>query len=335
MSVYQPGDLLDLWLVVAVFAGTVLTGFAITRIRAAAWARLAAWVLIVSAAVGVERLCAREPAGFRMLAVIGALLLGMKAIVSVESRRAGQPPLSAVRWLAFACGWPGMRPALFTTLGGPPLAGAGRLVVSGIKRVALGVALVVLARLIWRHSVPWLPAVGTGIVATLPLLLGLSLIIHFGVFDVLAGGWRLAGVDCRPLFRTPLRSRNLTEFWGRRWNLAFSEMAAVAIYRPLVGRLGKGGATAAAFLYSGLVHELAISVPVMAGFGLPFFYFVLHGGLVLLERRLERAGRPIDRVGRVGMLWAFAWLAVPLPMLFHPYFLAGVVWPLMGCSSCH
>jgi len=333
MSAYRPVDLAHLWLVGAVLAGTLLAGLAVTRLRAAAWARLAAWVLVVSAGAGVERLCAAEPAGFRMLAVVGALWLGTKAVVSVESQAAGQPRLSALRWLAFACGWPGMRPALFATLGAPPLAGAGGLVVAGSKRVALGAALGMLARLVWLRPVSWFPAAGVYVAAPLLLLAGLSLILHFGIFDILAGAWRLAGVDCRPLFRTPLRSRSLGEFWGRRWNLAFSEMAAVAVYRPLVGRLGRRGATAAAFLYSGLVHELAISVPVMAGFGLPVFYFVLHGGLVLLERRLERAGRPVDRVPWVGRLWTLAWLAVPLPILFHPYFLGGVVWPLIGMET--
>jgi hypothetical protein len=48
------------------------------------------------------------------------------------------------------------------------------------------------------------------------LLPGLSLVLHFGVFNLLAGAWRLAGVDCRPLFLAPLESTSLAEFWGRR-----------------------------------------------------------------------------------------------------------------------
>ena len=90
------------------------------------------------------------------------------------------------------------------------------------------------------------------------LLPGLSLIVHFGVFDVLAGAGGRAGVDCTPLFRSPLRSASLGEFWGRRWNLAFSEMTALAVYQPLVLRIGRRPALAASFLGSGLLHELAI-----------------------------------------------------------------------------
>ena len=39
--------------------------------------------------------------------------------------------------------------------------------------------------------------------------------LHFGLFNVAAGLWRLAGVDARPLFRAPLAARSLADFWGR------------------------------------------------------------------------------------------------------------------------
>jgi hypothetical protein len=60
-----------------------------------------------------------------MLAVIGALLFGMKAVVTVEARRDGLPPLSAWRWLGFAALWPGMRPALFANAFQAAQPGAG------------------------------------------------------------------------------------------------------------------------------------------------------------------------------------------------------------------
>jgi alginate O-acetyltransferase complex protein AlgI len=268
-----------------------------------------------------------------MLAIITALLFAMKAVVGVESRADGGPRLTPGQWLAFAAGWFGMRPAPFTRLGKPALPGAGRLVWFGVKRVLVGAAFLVLAFLIWTDSGPWLSVDGARLLATVPGLIGLSLVLHFGVFNILAGGWRLAGVDCRQLFRAPLLSTSLGEFWGRRWNLAFSEMTALAIYRPLAGVVGRRAATAAAFFCSGLLHELSISLPVQAGYGLPSLYFVLHGTLVLLERRLERAGGPINSIPWVGRLWVLAWLALPLPILFHPPFLRGVVWPLLGMSE--
>ena len=81
---------------------------------------------------------------------------------------------------------------------------------------------------------------------------------------------------------------------------------------------------------SGLLHELAISVPVRAGYGLPLGYFALHGVLLMVEGRLARSGRPIDGRPWIGRAWTLAWLLVPVPILFHRPFLAGVVWPLIG-----
>jgi hypothetical protein len=46
---------------------------------------------------------------------------------------------------------------------------------------------------------------------------------------------------------------------------------------------------------------------------------------------LVGAGQAHDRpVAWVGRAWALAWLVLPLPILFHRPFLAGVLWPLLG-----
>jgi hypothetical protein len=332
MNAYLPHDATTAGLVLALLAATLAAGLGITRLRSPRVGRCAAWLLVVLAVAGVERLCDQEPAGFRMLAIIGTLLFAMKAVVTVEAQADGQPRLSPGRWLAFAAAWPGMRPAPFARLGGPPLSGSGDLIRRGLLRLLLGLGLVLLARLVCVYTPSWLARDHAQGLAMLLLLPGLSLILHFGVFNLLAGLWRRAGVDARPLFRAPLLATSLTEFWGRRWNLAFTEMTAVGVYRPLAGWTGRGAATAAAFLFSGLLHELAISLPVKTGFGLPTLYFLLHGGLVLVERGLERAGWPVNRWTWVGRVWTLAWLVLPLPVLFHPAFRAEVVWPLLGLA---
>ena len=240
---------------------------------------------VVAAVVAAERLNAGEPAGVRMLAIIGAVIYAMKAVVTVEAAEQGSPPLSACRWLGFAASGRGCGRGL------SPGPGPRRCRGPGLRRRARAGA----------SASPWSPwpgspgrGAGSRRLATALLLPGLSLIVHFGVFDVLAGAWRRAGVDCTPLFRSPLRSASLGEFWGRRWNLAFSEMMALAVYQPLVRRSGRP-ALAASFLGSGLLHELAISVAGPGGLWPAPGYFALHGGLVMIERRLARAGAPVDR----------------------------------------
>jgi alginate O-acetyltransferase complex protein AlgI len=310
----------------AVLAGTLLAGLGLARLRRGAAARAAAWLLVVASVTAAERICAAEPAGFRMLALIGTLLYAMKAVVSVDGMEPGGPGLGPWRWLAFAALWPGMRPMPFAHAGDPPLPGAAALARRGLMRLVLGLALVVAARAAWART-------GSHLLATALALPGLSFILHFGIFNLSAAAWRQAGVDVHALFRDPLRSRSLAEFWGRRWNLAFSEMTAIGVYRPLSGAVGKPSALVAAFLFSGLLHELAISLPVRAGFGLPLLYFAIHGLLMLAERAMERAGRPVDRSAALGRAWTTFWLLAPLPILFHRPFLRGVVWPILGIPA--
>ncbi len=326
MSAYRPVYGMDVFGSVALLAVIILLGFAVARVRPLWVARLSSWALVLAGVAGAERWNAREPAGFRMLAIIGALLYGMKGVVSVEVQAQGARPLSIGQWLGFAALWPGMRPGPFAHRAATSLPGAGRLFLGGSLRLLTGLALVVISGLAWVTT-------SSTFIATVPVMVGISFIVHFGAFDVLAAAWRWLGVDCQRLFRSPLRSTNLREFWGRRWNLAFSEMTAIAIYQPLVRVAGRGPAVVASFLGSGLLHELAISVPVRAGFGLPMAYFMLHGTLMMIEARLAKANRAIDRVPWVGRVWTFAWLVVPLPILFHRPFLAGVVWPLIGVES--
>jgi alginate O-acetyltransferase complex protein AlgI len=323
MSAYLPQGAVDLAGTVAILLIIIGVGLGVARVRPLRLARLFAWALVLGGVAIAERWNAQEPAGFRMLAIIGALLYGMKTVVAVEVQAHGARPLSIGRWLGFAALWPGMRPGPFARRANAPLPGYRRIFLGGSARILIGLALLALARLAWVLT-------SSRLLATLPLLIGISLIVHFGAFDILTATWRWLGVDCQRLFRAPLQSTNLREFWGRQWNLAFSEMTAIAIYQPLVRVAGRGPALATSFLGSGLLHELAISVPVRAGYGLPLTYFILHAVLMRVEERLATANRPIDRVPAVGRVWTFVWLLVPLPILFHRPFLAGVVWPLIG-----
>jgi alginate O-acetyltransferase complex protein AlgI len=321
----------------ALLAGVTVAGMTVARLgrlpSAVRAARAAAWIIALGGTAAAERLCAAEPPGVRMLAIIGALLLGMKSVVAVEA--AAAPGASGVRLtlpqsVAFWLLWPGMRPATFATLGGPSQPGAASLLRLGLVRLAQGLALIGLARWVWVAA----GEEGGGPVAlwgaTLLLMAGLSLCLHFGLFNIAAGLWRWAGADAKQLFRAPLASADLDEFWARRWNLAFSEMTALAVYRPLSGAVGRGPALVGAFLASGLLHEAAISLPVNAGYGWPMLYFALHGGLVAVERRLKSAFPALTARPAVGRCWTLFWVFAPAPLLFHRPFLDGVVRPIIG-----
>lgn len=307
----------------AVIVAVILAGHAIAHGCSPGIARWLAWPTLVFGTFGVERLVARESPCVRMVALVTFALLVMKVLVVIEERARGMDSLTFGAWLGFAGAWLGMKPRLFTAVQSGALAGAGALVRRGAMHAIVGATLIVLARLAWLEA-------HSRLLASILLLPGLSLLVHFGLCNLLAGAWRLRGIACEALFQAPLRSQNLAEFWARRWNLGFSEMTAIAVYRPLAERVGRGPALMAGFAVSGMLHEMAISVPVRAGFGLPLLYFLIHGGLVLVERALAEAGRPLS--GRVGRTWAIFWVVAPLPMLFHRSFLAGIIWPLIGIA---
>jgi D-alanyl-lipoteichoic acid acyltransferase DltB (MBOAT superfamily) len=67
-------------------------------------------------------------------------------------------------------------------------------------------------------------------------MIGLLLILHFGVFHLTSCWWRSVGVEARPLMNRPQAATSLSKFWGRRWNTAFRDL----IHRFLFRRLPPG-----------------------------------------------------------------------------------------------
>ncbi|HEX8024039.1 hypothetical protein, partial [Mucilaginibacter sp.] len=171
----------------------------------------------------------------KMLGIIATTFTGMKVITATVDYSGKKTKPKFMPWLAFAAGWAGMRAQPFETLGQPALPHAWTMIRFGISRVIGGLLLIVLA-----HGIVGLHFdTGLAYLLVSPLLLvALSLILHFGLLSIGAGQWRLMGVNTYYLFRQPAKAMSLTEFWGKRWNLAFIEMTTIAIFRPLRDKIG-------------------------------------------------------------------------------------------------
>jgi hypothetical protein len=326
VTAYMPHNPLTIVLLMG-FAGAIwLLGIWLSRRPAVAFDLLLAWCLAVANAAGMERIVRDEPPGVRMVVLILTLLWSMKIVVATASRLDGGPALPWWRWAVFLFGWPGMQPATFAKPLRPNATAARQLALRGLGRIGMGIVCLMLARTLAgsEEELPFGTATSTA--ATGWLLIGVSLVLHFGLFNGIAAAWQAVGFHCQPLFRAPLFSASLSEFWSRRWNLAFSEMTAIAVYRPCQRRIGQSGALFAGFAFSGLLHEAAITVPIQSGYGGPLTYFLLHGLLVLLERRLDLP----RRLGGAYRLVIVMSLVLPLPILFPPIFLREIVWPLAG-----
>src|SRR5436190_3098681 len=117
-------------------------------------------------------------------------------------------PATLARSVAYFFAWPGMEAKRFFAPRSPtPIVARRCEGLESVLHIALGVSLLWLAP---RALLPVHP-----MLAGWSIMIGLVLLLHFGVLALIAILWRCAGFDLRPLMDHPLRSRSLAEFWGR------------------------------------------------------------------------------------------------------------------------
>jgi Membrane bound O-acyl transferase family len=188
----------------------------------------------------------------------------------------GNVPHPAWRSAAYLLAWPGMDAEAFLDARKKAAGPRWRDWFWAIFETVLGVVLLwVVAR-----SMPQTHLLLRGWIG----MLGLIFLLHFGSFQIAAFFWQSVGVHATPIMAAPLRSRSLSEFWGRRWNLGFRQLAHDLVFSPLHRSLGVGVAGFLVFVASGLIHDLVISVPARGGYGRPTAYFVLQGLGVAVDR---------------------------------------------------
>jgi len=249
----------------------ILAGFAGGKLP-----RMVAWLMVVSA-VAVMHWVALDAVGWlRMFWICTVLLAGMKAITYREWCADGGRRLLWARWFMFASVWVGMDPGAFVT-----------------RR-----------RLKWRSHV-W---VGSGYL--LAGLLGvwacyeldvrnaailfimISCAVHFGALRLSTALFRMMGFSVGVLFKNPLKARGFKDFWGKRWNLAFSRMIARTVKRPLVPIIGERWSMFVVFVVSVMclverrdTWRMALLCGVMLIVGLPYLFNEKFVNEVILPTR--------------------------------------------------
>lgn len=312
---------MDLTLLYLLSFGIVLLliGYIIPAVKDKSLARGIAWSICIVTVIFASFITADASSLVRMVAIVSLQLLSMKIIVIVESY-SGKMKLNPLQWSAFALGWFGMRPVLFESFPSQRLPYAA-IAIRGLSRIIIGFILVYLSAVIELANA------SLRLLADLTLLVGISFILHFGILNLSTAYWRWWGVNVKELFRSPYKSRSLNEFWGKRWNMAFSEMTTLIAYRPLKSKLGNTAAMLISFLLSGILHEIAISLPVKTGYGLPLLYFALHGIVMYAESRSKFVQKILaNKI--LSHAWVLGWLILPIHLLFHPAFMEGVLKPL-------
>src|SRR5262249_51294152 len=126
----------------------------------------------------------------------------------------------------------------------------------------------------------------------------------------------------------PLRATSLSDFWGRRWNTAFRDFTHQFLFRPLSLRWGARMAIFAGFLFSGVVHDIVISVPASGGYGGPTIFFTIQGAALLAARTPFGGGIGLG-AGVRGWLFTMLALVLPLGLLFHRPFVLAIIVPFL------
>lgn len=286
-----------------VFAG-IAAGPILATVKTLWLKRLSGWLLMVALIVAADFALTEHGAISRMVGICCVLLGGMKGLVYAEWAVGQRLPMS--RYLVFAILWFGMDPGSFQHR---------RAGLSWKNDVLVGAILMVVgtlgAWLVW--AMEWRQI--------LLMFLPMSLGFHFGALRVLKGGLRAAGFSVRTLFPNALKAQGIGDFWSRRWNVGYSQMMQRLVGRPIETKFGANAGMMAIFLVSGLLHELAITLPVSEGFGLPTLYFIFHGLLTLLEKKTGR------QFGKIPALLA---VMIPLGLLFPPAFQTEVIQECLG-----
>lgn len=255
-----------------------------------------------------------------MLLITGLIFLALKMVALIHFERTSRQSIGLLERFAWFFTWPGMNAWHFFVKDVAVDKPTGSAWLLAIVETIFGVVLFGVT----AASVASWSQLAAGWVA----MIGLVFLLHFGSLHLVALLWRRAGRPVEPIMRAPVLATSLDDFWSRRWNLAFRDFASRFIFRPLYRRFGASIAIVGSFVFSGLVHDLGISVPARGGYGLPTAYFLLQGAGILAERSAWGRRIGLGRGWR-GCVFAAAVTAPAAFLLFHPPFVRNVILPLI------
>jgi hypothetical protein len=265
------------------------------------------------------------PQWLAMTAIAISILVILKTTVLIDYGRRSSRPLRVSEILCWYCTWPGLNAREFWD---ERPASKGRVLpgewIAAFVKTLLGAIC-----LVWLTPQA---VIVNPLLAGWIAMVGIVMVLHFGAFHLLALCWRCLGREVRPIMHQPLLATSVADFWSNRWNLAFRDFANQFVMRPIARRWKGATAMWSCFVFSGLVHELAISVPARAGYGLPLAYFLLQAAGASFERSGWGQKIGLRRNWR-GWLFAFLLIGPPAYFLFHPPFVLNVILPVFAVAG--
>jgi hypothetical protein len=146
-----------------------------------------------------------------------------------------------------------------------------------------------------------------------------------GIHHVVVSVAALLGRSVRGMQDRPLSSASLSEFWGKRWNRLVQSHLKEGVFQPILRAGHPRLAMLATFTASGAFHLLELAdggpFPVQLFMAAQIMaFFLLHGALVAMERRLGWHRAPTRPwplcLARTRSLIVFALLS---PLMLDPF----------------
>lgn len=156
---------------------------------------------------------------------------------------------------------------------------------------------------------------------------GVFYLLYFTLFQWSSLVLRYAGVHAAPFMQDPFLLSSLSDFWGKRWNMAFRQLMHDFFFKSVSISHGPHLAAWLVFFTSGIFHELIFSLPAQGGWGQPMLYFMMQWFGMRTEK--TRWGRRHLRRKLAGKIYAFAILILPVKLLFHDPFMYHVIIPFI------
>lgn len=125
--------------------------------------------------------------------------------------------------------------------------------------------------------------------------------------------------DSFPIHKSPFASRDLSQFWGRHWNLWVQDLFKDLSYGFRRG--SKHQKMLGIFLVSGTIHELQVNLPYWliyhkSYFGTMMAYFLIQAAGLGFEKRFMRKTHPYLK-----KVYAFMVVVLPSPLFINVPFL--------------
>ncbi|KAL6615703.1 hypothetical protein ACP70R_037973 [Stipagrostis hirtigluma subsp. patula] len=167
----------------------------------------------------------------------------------------------------------------------------------------------------------WLPLYAVHYLYCAQIFLTLDLVLSSSSLVAAA----LLGASLERQFSTPLATASISGFWGRQWNLMAVDLLRSSAYEPVRARWGRDAGVLAAFLMSGVLHELLYwYLTLQRPNGEMLRFFVFQAVFQIAERWARATGlwRP-PKAAAYLLVTGFMVVTVS-EMFFGPFVRAGV-----------